>query len=79
MSDRLLSSTLTPIAPRIARALAQEKAHDMRGLVRCSCSWNRWRIQGHEYDTGGCFDMHDAKRIRGNYEKRGEIFKDFGA
>lgn len=61
------SSELAAIAPRLARAVEQERAHAMRGIERCSCGWG-WRIVGHEYRAGGgfgCIDRLDwAKKIR---------------
>jgi hypothetical protein len=48
-------ASLAEVAPRIARAVAQERAEDMRGIHRCSCG-EGWRITGHEYDYGSCFD-----------------------
>jgi hypothetical protein len=47
-------ASLAEVAPRIARAVAQEPAERMRGLHRCSCG-EGWRITGHEYDYDGCF------------------------
>lgn len=63
-----MASALAEIAPRIARAIEQEKVHRMRGIHRCSCGFG-WRIDGHEYDTGGCIeDLERAQRRRDRFE-----------
>lgn len=55
---------LADFARRIAQARDQQRREAMRGIRRCTCGYG-WRIVGHEYDYGSCFDrLRDAQAVR---------------
>lgn len=68
-----MSRELAEIAPRLARAVAQERSHAMRGIKRCSCG-EGYRIIGHEYDHGCIERLEWAKVIR----DRTSEYREFG-
>lgn len=49
-----MTFVLADIAPRLAKAVEQERAEQMRGIKRCSCGFG-WRIVGREYTSMGGF------------------------
>ena len=55
---------LADFAPRLARARDGIRRDAMRGIHRCSCG-SGWRITGHEYDYGTCFErVEHAQAVR---------------
>lgn len=66
-------SKLATIAPRLAAARDGIRAYEMRHIRRCSCA-EGWRIIGHEYSFGSCFDrLESAKAARDRLDRRGEL------